>query len=320
MITAAVTERVFARGTCVDACVGTLLARAGVDDPAEELFARIDFNWNGGHARDSVRFYPPGRHHAVAASYGCELLVERSRDLDELIAGRVRPALAGSQAVAVAVDHFHYPPSAWFGKLHQSHFVLLTELRPAGYQFVDPFPRFSTSGVASEAELREWCTPDNLGPDALTSLRLEGDPIDHAPDWRSALEQNLTRMTVGGAEQAGATQARALAAAMRERPDYASESPLDGLVNIGASRSGHAAWLRKLGALLERQVLLEAGGQLERAGAQWDITMALVQRLRLAHDSPAGRFSQRKSAGIPDAMTALADLEARALGQAALAL
>jgi hypothetical protein len=128
-------------------------------------------------------------------------------------------------------------------------------------------------------------------------------------DWRRTLAENRARIERDAGTCSGVRAAQRLAEALRQRPED-DGGILDGMLNIGASRIGHADWIEAIGERTGQAEFVTAAGQLRRVAQQWDVLMALHTRRRLGAED---RFAERKARTIPDTLVRLLELEADAL-------
>ncbi|MGO9903038.1 MAG: hypothetical protein ACLP0J_25895 [Solirubrobacteraceae bacterium] len=82
------------------------------------------------------------------------------------------------------------------------------------------------------------------------------------------------------------------------------------MLNICASRIGHADWIEAVGARTGYAVIVTAAGQFRRVAQQWNILMALHTRRRLG---AGDRFAERNAGTITDTRARLLELEGDAL-------
>ncbi len=323
MTLAAFLPRRFTRGNCMDACLGTVLVNAGAPEPGDWLFAPIDFAWDRkAPIERAVRFAVPDHHAQVARRLGFEIRGLRGGDFARLL-DEVLVLLDAGQLVAVAVDHFAYPASAWFQRVHRSHTILLIDRqRGDNFAFVDPFARYDRHGIVDRTTLAAWCDVPALGPEHLTGWWVDGEcAVGNADEalassWNAAVAGNVSRLLLPQAEPdvvTGLAGIVALADSLRGA-GTAAMPPVEGIANVGLSRSEHGRWLRRAAVVSGRETLAVAGERFDRIGRQWDMVAAVAQRARDA-TGRAADFARRKATELPSVLESLASAEARTLHQ-----
>jgi hypothetical protein len=319
----------FRHGNCQDACVGTLLAAVGVEDPAALLFRRLIFR-----IRKHDHVGPPTIDYAtrdyfgdITKATGVELaygIADNGEDLlaliDELLGTRV--------PVAVSVDHYAYPRSQYCGLAHRPHFVILAVRSGNRYRYVDPFPRYDLESSVTRDGLERWCrSPISPREErhryiyvrSAGRTRFQADAYRRAV-WTGTLSENVQSMLSAPADHAAAGVAaiRRLAVHLTDALDRSVDDAarlLSTMPDVGASRLEHGRWLETGGRLVGSVAASKAGTALQQIARQWDLLAAVAQEHDIAARSgqPPRPFLLKKLKGLPELVSSVADREEQAM-------
>lgn len=93
--------------------------------------------------------------------------------------------------------------------------------------------------------MRQWAASHDLGVGTLRFFHVDGDALPAQVDGRRTLAENRTRIEGVAVTCSGVHAAQRLADALRRCPED-DGGILDGMLNLGASRIGHADWIEAI--------------------------------------------------------------------------
>jgi hypothetical protein len=314
----------FCHGNCQDACVGTMLAAAGVEDPAALLFRRLIFriSMRSGD-RPTIEYAADDYFTEIADATGVELAWGRASNADELLV-LVDELLAARTPVAVSVDHYAYFHSQYCGLAHRPHFVILASAENSRYDYVDPFPRYDVESSVALEDLKQWCCSPISPP--LERYRyiyvqsMKGVPFQanayRRTIWSRTLVENVQSMLSAASNHAvmGVPGIRQLSLHLTAALDRSTEDAarlLSAMPDIGASRLEHGRWLQTSARLVGSVAAGDSGAELQQIARQWDLIAAVAQEHDISTRSGQSSrpFLERKLKRLPALVSLLADRE-----------
>ncbi|MFG1914988.1 BtrH N-terminal domain-containing protein [Micromonospora sp. NPDC048898] len=257
--------------SCLQATVGSVLARAGVD-PLSVLGAGWQFRHLPGDVRSEEFYYPcpPGGGLGAAVAPHHDLRARWWQPADEDDVWReVREALAGDRLVIAAVDNYHLPFRPAYGDVHAAHLVLIYGLdETRGVVHVsDAMPPAFRGVVPIGAFLRSWgsANPTDVQDAFFSDSRIGRRSLDVSLGSPPA---PLTPELLGGflrSDNEGFTTATPARTGLPGYDQFAAEL-------LDRCRAGDAGALRELypfGWGMQAQASLH-GELLRRCGRRWD--------------------------------------------------
>lgn len=274
--------------SCLQATVGSLLAREGAD-PLAVLGAGWKFLHLPGDVRSEEFYYPCADdelgdalapHHDLSARWW--------RPADESDVWReVRETLAEDRLVIAAVDNFHLPFRPAYGDVHAAHLVVIYGLDEArGVVHVsDAMPPAFRGAVPIDAFLRSWGSANPTdAQDAFFSdskigrrcldVRLGAQPAPLTPESLGALlRTNTEGFTTATSARTGVAGYDAFAAELIDRCRAGDAGALRELYPFGwamqAQASLHGELLRRRGQDWDDPALAGAGRAVETVAHAW---------------------------------------------------
>lgn len=314
----------FSHGNCQDACVGTMLVAAGVNDPAALLFRRLIFRigvCNGG--RPAIDYAASDYLAEIADATGVELSWGRAANADELLE-LVDELLAGQTPIAISVDHHAYPHSQYCALAHRPHFVILASSEKSRYCYVDPFPRYDVESSIASEDLKRWCCSPISPPleqyryiyvCGMQGVHFRADAYRQFM-WARTIAENVQSMLSAKVDHSvmGVQGIRQLSLHLTDVLDRSLADAarlLSAMPDIGASRLEHGRWLQTSARLVGSVVADDSGAALQQIARQWDLLVAVAQEHDISTRSGQSPrpFLEKKLKRLPELVSALADRE-----------
>jgi hypothetical protein len=279
--------------SCLQATVGSLLAREGAD-PLAVLGAGWRFLHLPGDVRSEEFYYPCPTDESGAADLGAALAPHHGlsarwwqpADQDE-VWREMRAMLADDRMVIAAVDNFHLPFRPAYGDVHAAHLVVVYGLdETRGVVHVsDAMPPAFRGAVPIEEFLRSWGSANPTdSQDAFFSdsrigrrcldVRLDAPPAPLTPELLGGfLRTDADGFATVGPARTGLAGYDEFAAELLDRCRAGDAGALRELYPFGwgmqAQASLHGELLRRCGRQWDHPALAGAGRAVESVAHAW---------------------------------------------------
>jgi hypothetical protein len=311
-------------GSCLHSCVGTVLARRGLD-PLAVLGARWEFYYQPGDMRREEYYRPcrPGVS-LVGSMAPYHRLRSRWHNPTDCAEGwaQVRDHVLAGEPALVAVDNFWLPFRPAYQDVHSNHLVLVhgfddeedlvqvNDVVPPA--FAGPLARKhldaardSDNPIAHNRDL--FFTANPIGNRWL-SIDMDAGVV---PTLRDCVEHNLRDFAEPAADgsYSGSAGMTAFFDDMADRLSAGEEIREETFVVAGAvlaSTALHASMLRSVAVRTGNTVLAEAARAVDRVAHHWTAVRILVNLIR---GDEANRLRERGRRLVADHHQACADLE-----------